>query len=199
VKQYLRAEIDFVLQRIHPSDVVIELGCGYGRVLRELLPYSSVLIGIDTSFESLELALDFTAHSSKCFVLQSSAEKLPLSDNSVNRVVCIQNGISAFNVNPVTLIKESIRVTRKDGCCLFSSYSDNFWNQRLDWFVLQSKEGLIGKIDWSKTSNGVIVCDDGFQASTFRQEDFAALADQLHLDATLCEIDKSSVFCVITV
>ena len=28
IKQYLKAEIDFVLEQIHPSDKVIELGCG---------------------------------------------------------------------------------------------------------------------------------------------------------------------------
>lgn len=33
VKQYLEAEVDFVLTKIKPSDKVLELGCGYGRVL----------------------------------------------------------------------------------------------------------------------------------------------------------------------
>ena len=32
VKQYLEAEIDFVLSRLRPNDSVLELGCGYGRV-----------------------------------------------------------------------------------------------------------------------------------------------------------------------
>jgi SAM-dependent methyltransferase len=199
VKQYLRAEIDYVLQHINSTDTVIELGCGYGRVLREILPYSSVLIGIDTSRESLEMAIDFTGHNSKCLVFQASAEKLPIRDHSVDKVVCIQNGISAFKVNPVALIKESIRITRKNGSCLFSSYSHNFWKHRLDWFILQSEEGLIGKIDWSQTSNGVIACNDGFKASTFGIEDFVDLKERLGLEASVCEVDKSSIFCVIRV
>lgn len=199
VKQYLQAEIDYVLQHINSSDTVIELGCGYGRVIKQIQSYSAILIGIDTSLESLELALDFTGHSSKCILIQTRAERLPLRNGSVDKVVCIQNGISAFNVNPLTLIKESIRVTRKGGCCLFSSYSDSFWEDRLEWFVLQSEEGLIGNIDWSKTSNGDIVCKDGFKASTFRAEDFVRLTDQLQLNAMTCEIDESSVFCEIRV
>ncbi len=199
VKQYLRAELDYVLQHIHSTDVVIELGCGYGRVLREILPVSSTLIGIDTSLDSLELALDFTNHGSKRILIQATAETLPLRNSSVDKVVCIQNGISAFKVNPMTLFKESVRITREGGCCLFSSYSDSFWEDRLDWFVLQSEEGLIGEIDWSKTTNGNIVCKDGFKATTFGLNDFARVTDQLGLDATICEIDKSSVFCVIRV
>ncbi|MFW9960469.1 MAG: class I SAM-dependent methyltransferase [Candidatus Thorarchaeota archaeon] len=199
VKQYLQAEIDYVLQHINSSDTVIELGCGYGRVMKQIQPYCAIRIGIDASLESLELARDFTGHKSNCILIQTRAECLPLRNDSVDKVVCIQNGISAFKVDPLTLVKESIRITRKGGLCLFSSYSDDFWEERLDWFVLQSEEGLIGEIDWSKTSNGDIVCKDGFKASTFRAEDFVRLTDQLQLNAITCEIDESSVFCEIRV
>ena len=199
MKQYLQAEIDYVLQQIYSSDTVIELGCGYGRVLKQIQSRSAVLIGIDSSLESLELALNFTGNKSKCFFIQSRAETLPLRNGSVDKVVCIQNGISAFNVHPLMLIKESVRITRKGGSCLFSSYSDNFWRERLDWFILQSEAGLIGEIDWSKTANGNIVCKDGFRASIFRAADFVQFTDQLHLDAMTLEIDDSSVFCVIRV
>jgi len=199
VRQYLQAEIDHVLQHIDSSDIVIELGCGYGRVMKQIQSHSSVLIGVDTSFESLELALDFIGRKSKYLLIQTRAEDLPLRNDTVDKVVCIQNGISAFNVDPLMLIRESVRITRKGGCCLFSSYSDSFWDERLDWFALQSEEGLIGEIDWSKTTNGNIVCKDGFKASTFRVEDFVRLADQLQLDAVTCEIDESSIFCEIRV
>jgi len=36
VKQYLEAEIDFVCDHLKGSEVVIELGCGYGRVALRL-------------------------------------------------------------------------------------------------------------------------------------------------------------------
>jgi len=32
VKQYLDAEVNHVLDKIRPGDLVIELGCGYGRI-----------------------------------------------------------------------------------------------------------------------------------------------------------------------
>jgi hypothetical protein len=31
VRQYLRAEVDFVVGRLRPTDVVLDLGCGYSR------------------------------------------------------------------------------------------------------------------------------------------------------------------------
>ena len=52
-KAYLEAEIEFVLQKASSSMAVLELGCGYGRVLRRLLPRARSVVGIDTSMPSL--------------------------------------------------------------------------------------------------------------------------------------------------
>ncbi len=129
VKQYLNAEIDFILEKIKPNDNVLELGCGYGRVL----------------------------------------------------------------------INEALRVTKPGGKVIFSSYSEKFWNDRLNWFHIQSEHGLIGEIDYSSTGNGVIVCKDGFRATTFSKEDFNILVAGLKKDYKITEVDNSSIFCEIIV
>jgi len=36
VRQYLDAEVSHVLEKIRPADLVLELGCGYGRILPKL-------------------------------------------------------------------------------------------------------------------------------------------------------------------
>ncbi len=44
----------------------------------------------------------------------------------------------------------------------FSSYSTKFWDFRLKWFEEQASKGLLGgKNDYTKTKNGVIVCNGG--------------------------------------
>src|SRR4030067_365892 len=101
VKQYLEAELTFVLDRISPSNLVLELGCGYGRLIPAL--------------------------------------------------------------------------AKQGGTILFSSYSDKFWKYCLEWFKRQSEEGLVGEIDFDKTRDGVIVCKDGFTASTVGRERFVEL------------------------
>jgi len=199
VQEYLKSEMDYVLEYIRSSDYTIELGCGYGRALEMLLPFSSEVIGVDISYESLELAMEYVENNRKCHLIQASAEKIPFPDNSIDKVVCIQNGISAFKLDPKNLIQESIRITKTGGVCLFSSYSPNFWKHRLDWFIMQADAGLIGEIDWDQTKNGIISCKDGFKAITFTSEDFNNLISQLDIEATIVEVDKSSIFCAITV
>lgn len=56
IRQYLQAEIDFVSRYINSDDTVLELGCGYGRVLRELAIKARPLVGIDSSIASIQAA-----------------------------------------------------------------------------------------------------------------------------------------------
>lgn len=199
VRQYLDAEIRHVLSRIGPSDAVLELGCGYGRVLEQLAVKARTLVGVDTSRSSVRLARRQTSGIPNCRVLQMNAVALGFRDRAFDVVVCIQNGISAFGVDQRALIAESIRVTRSGGRVLFSSYSEKFWNQRLEWFRVQSEHGLLGEIDWDATGDGVIVCRDDFKATTVSPDEFLALASSLSVRARIEEVDESSVFCEIVV
>ncbi|HVP37294.1 MAG TPA: class I SAM-dependent methyltransferase [Terriglobales bacterium] len=198
IKQYLKAEMKFVLQNIRSSDMVLELGCGYGRVLGEIAKKAKLAIGVDTSIDSLLLGRTILKDVDNCILLKMDAIQLGFPDRTFDRVICIQNGISAFHVNQKDLIRESIRVTKHGGKILFSSYSDKFWKHRLEWFQLQSEAGLVGKIDFEKTGDGVIVCKHGFTATTVSPDQFKKLTSEFNVDAKIIEVDESSVFCLMT-
>ncbi len=199
VRQYLEAEIEFCASKIMPFDTVLELGCGYGRVLQRLVGKTRTLIGIDTSYPSLQLARKLLTNASGLHLFQMNANSLGLADNVCDVVLCIQNGISAFHVDQSTLLREVRRVTRSGGKILLSSYSEQFWSHRLEWFRLQAAHGLIGEIDEKATGGGVIVGKDGFHAATVTPEAFYALADKAGVAAMVVEIDHSSVFCEVSV
>jgi ubiquinone/menaquinone biosynthesis C-methylase UbiE len=146
-KAYLGAEIEFVLQKTSSSMAVLELGCGYGRVLRRLLPRVRTLVGIDTSLPSLRMAVDFVGHEKPVHLAAMDATRMGFRDHTFDLTICIQNGISAFGVDQQQLFAEAARVTRSGGVVLFSSYSERFWEERLKWFEIQAEHGLIGEID----------------------------------------------------
>jgi 2-polyprenyl-6-hydroxyphenyl methylase/3-demethylubiquinone-9 3-methyltransferase len=199
VKQYLDAEIRFVTDRLAPQSTVLELGCGYGRVALELARIAGRVVGIDTSTESLILARKLAGPVSKCEFLEMDASDLRFSDNEFDVTVCVQNGICAFGVDRPRLLRESLRVTRPGGRVFFSSYAEQFWPHRLEWFKLQAKQGLVGEIDVDSTGDGVIVCRDGFRAGTMSPADFGELCAQIGLDPVITEVDGSSVFCELVV
>ena len=194
VVQYLNSEIDFVLNKIKPSDKILELGCGYGRILLKLTEKAKTVVGIDNSLESILLAKEIIKDFNNCQVFEMDAKKLNFANNYFDKVLCLQNGLSAFKLNKRNLIKESLRVTHIGGSAFFSSYSNNFWEDRLGWFRLQVECGLLGEIDEDKTKDGVIVCKDGFKATTITEGKFRDLCNKLNLIPKITEVDNSSIF-----
>jgi 2-polyprenyl-6-hydroxyphenyl methylase/3-demethylubiquinone-9 3-methyltransferase len=199
IVRYLEAEIAHVLERTGNGASVLELGCGYGRVLPRLRSRAGMVMGIDTSLTSLLTARKDLSGNTGCCLACMDAAKMAIGPPVFDHTVCIQNGISAFHTGKAGLIREAMRVTKPGGTVLFSSYSSKFWDHRLEWFMLQAAEGLLGEIDTERTGDGVIVCKDGFTATTVGAEEFLALARGLGAEAEITEVDESSVFCEIKV
>jgi len=198
-KAYLEAEIEFILQKTASSMAVLELGCGYGRVLVHLLHRARSVVGIDTSMQSLRMAAEFVGRSKSVHLAAMDAAQMGFRGRTFDLTICIQNGISAFGVDQKSLLAEAVRVTRSGGVVLFSSYSQRFWAERLKWFEIQAEHGLIGEIDYGLTGDGVIVCKDGFRATTVDSKGFRSLAAGLGLTPNVIEVDGSSLFCEIVV
>ncbi len=196
IKQYLLEEILYTQTHISSGDSVLELGCGYGRILKELHCNSKYLFGIDNSIANLQYGKQNLKGISNCFLALMDAKTLGFPSGSFNLTLVLQNGISAFHVEQKTLVQETIRVTRPGGKVLFSTYSAKFWDDRLQWFETQSDAGLIGDIDYDKTGNGTIICKDGFKATTISPDQFRSLVSGIdRIDSLeINEIDGSSVF-----
>jgi SAM-dependent methyltransferase len=195
IRQYLNAEIDFVVSNLHYADLALELGCGYGRVMKRVSEYVSWIVGNDISKENLNFAKSYMETCQNYTLFLMDASQMSFRSNVFSVVFCIQNGISAFGVDNKRLVSEAIRVTKKNGIILFSSYSSKIWEARVEWFKEQSDLGLIGELDMEKTGNGSIVCKDGFRASTVSGRQMVKLFSEFGLDASITEVDESSIFC----
>ena len=128
-------------------------------------------------------------------VFLMDASRMGFGSGVFDCVFCVQNGISAFGVDKRRLVGEAVRVVKDGGVVLFSSYSPKIWEARLEWFRRQSRFGLVGEIDEEKTSDGVIVCKDGFRSTTVSDDEFSELFELQDLDSSIVEVDESSIFC----
>ncbi len=198
IQQLLQEEINFIQSRLSAKDVVLDLGCGYGREAIELAGKVQKVIGIDISADNIDLAKNLYNTVDNLQFYEMNAATLNFPADMFDVTICIQNGISAFKEDPYVLLAEALRVTKKGGIVLFSSYSDKIWEDRLHWFQMQADEKLLGEIDYEQTKDGVIVCKDGFKAITYSANDFLALASKHKLNAKMHEVDNSTIFCEIT-
>jgi len=198
IRRYLRAEIQNVVDRVRGSGRILELGCGYGRVLGEVAPHVGRAVGIDITRGNLRSAASYLGTRPNCDLALMNAVQLGFGDAQFDATICVQNGICAFGVNPSRLVAEALRVTREGGRILFSTYSPRIWPDRLEWFRSQAEAGLIGALDDSQTTEGTIVCQDGLRLPTASAEEFRALFGDHGQRAQIREIDRSSVFAEVT-
>jgi 2-polyprenyl-6-hydroxyphenyl methylase/3-demethylubiquinone-9 3-methyltransferase len=196
IRQYLDAEVRFVIDCIKGSERVLELGCGYGRVMKAVAPHVQCVTGCDTSWNSLSLAKDHMRPRCNYDLVCADASCLTFRQGIFDAVFCVQNGISAFGVDRRRLITEALRVTKDGGLVFFSSYSPKIWKHRLAWFREQSKAGLVGEIDEFRTGRGTIICKDGFRATAVSRADFRRLFLRAGTRPCIREVDESSLFCV---
>jgi 2-polyprenyl-6-hydroxyphenyl methylase/3-demethylubiquinone-9 3-methyltransferase len=199
IRQYLEAEVEHVASRLARADVVLELGCGYGRFAVRLAPHCRLVVGIDTCEESIALAHETAGLDPRCEFFPMDALELSFADGEFDAVVCIQNGICAFGVDQEALLREALRVVKPGGRVLFSTYTDRFWPDRLAWFEAQAAAGLLGPIDREATGGGTIVCENGFRAGRLTPDEMRSLCAGLGVEPEITEVDGSCVFCEVGV
>jgi len=197
VRQYLNGEIDFIRQRLRKTEKVLEIGAGYGRILKELSPWAQSFLGIDISADSVEFGKEYLKEFSNIRLEVTDAHKLELEEE-FDVVLCLQNGLSALKGNAQNLVNICVKALRKGGSAYFSTYSSKFWNYRLAWFLEQADKGLLAGIDKDQSRDGVIVCEDGFRAVTFTEKDFVSLGEASGNKFEIQEADESSLFLIIT-
>jgi len=193
VKRYLQGEIEFFRERISPGDRVLELGSGYGRILKALASDKHVTEGIDNAPGNIELAGEYLHNKPGIKVHLMSVDNLEFPDDSFDLVLCTQNGLSAFGLDPLIVVREASRVTKHDGRLYCCTYADSFWPSRLQWFHNQADAGLLGAIDETKTGNGVIACVDGFISTSMTDVQFREIASALNLVVDIVELPSGSL------
>ena len=195
VKQYLQSEIDFVKKNLSNTQSVLELGAGYGRIIRELAPYCKSIVGIDISLESVELGKEYLKDYPNASIVAMDVHQIKFP-KPFDVILCLQNGLSAMRADS-TVIHKILDKVAPGGTAYFSSYSTRFWDFRLKWFEEQTSKGLLGEIDYTQTKNGVIICKDGFKATIHSSEAFEKIGKNLGYPYEVQEVDESSVFLIV--
>jgi SAM-dependent methyltransferase len=113
---YLRFHRDHFLSLIpslKPEQIIIDVGCGEGRVARDLRLLDRRVLGVDLSFKMCEAAVRHPDDPSP--VLQADAATLPLADNSADCAIAFMSLQDIDNMPGA--INEIARVL-KDGASL---------------------------------------------------------------------------------
>lgn len=197
VLRYLAAEIAHVRAVLCPAHRVLDLGAGYGRAALALAGAARSIVAVDHAGASLALGRALAAAAplgSRVRFAAMDCGRLAFPAATFDVVICVQNGLSAFGLEPEALLREAARVARRGACLLFSTYAERFFPERLEWFEAQAAAGLLAPIDRARTGGGVIACADGFRSRSFTARELEKFAAAAGLEGRTCEVDGSSLF-----
>lgn len=195
IQQYLDEEIGYVCQHLTGKEKVLEIAAGYGRIIRQLAPHCATIVGMDISEDNVELAQDYLKDYPNASMIHMDAHYIHL-DEKFDVVICLQNGLSAIRGDKAE-IDAIIDLLAPGGTAYFSTYSARFWDWRIKWFEEQAKKNLLGELDYNKTKDGIIVCKDGFKATTQTPENYEQIGKRIGLPYEIVEVDRSSLFLVV--
>lgn len=195
VRNYLDSEIEYVRETLQGTETVLELGAGYGRIIKELAPYTQSITGIDISEDSVAFGKEYFKDITNAEIITMDVHNITLN-NHYDVVLCLQNGLSSMKLT-TNDIKRIMEFVKDGGKVFFSSYREKFWDVRLQWFQEQANKELLGEVDMEKTKDGVVVCKDGFIATTSSSDDLKNIGETLGYPYEIIKVDESSIFLII--
>lgn len=200
VKAYFDAEISFVKNRLNGTERVLELGAGYGRIMKELASACEHIVGIDISEDNVVFGQDYLQGMPNTSLVVMDAHRIEPSafETPFEAVLCMQNALSSMKVEPFSYTDKIMSLLSPGGRAWISTYSEKFWPHRLAWFQEQAEKGLLGEIDLDETKDGIIVCKDGFRAVTHSPGQLEEIGKASGYPYEIYEVDESSIFLVIS-
>jgi len=200
IKEYLEAEISFVKNGLCNTERVLELGAGYGRIMKELASSCKNIYGIDISEDNVAFGQEYLQEVPNAKLIAMDAHNIKPDDFEVQfqSVLCLQNALSSMKVEPFSYVQKVMTLLSPGGRLWISTYSPKFWEHRLLWFQEQAEKGLLGEIDMEHTKNGIIVCKDGFKSISHSAEQLSEIGEASGFSYKVQEVDKSSTFLIIT-
>ncbi len=168
-----------ILRKVVTKDSrVLEVGCGKGRSLRDIIDITKNLVGIDNNEKAFKDGKrNFENHPS-IKILLADAIDIPFKDKSFDFVICMTTFVN-FGNKKYKALGEMKRVLKEDGKIIISVYGENALSDRMKMYKKMGQ--AIKKVN-EKT--GKVVFDEQWEdnvSEQFSEEDLKEIFNKLKL------------------
>ncbi|MFA5877769.1 MAG: class I SAM-dependent methyltransferase [Candidatus Staskawiczbacteria bacterium] len=181
IQEFLDGEIDFISAHIKPNSLILEIGCGYGRLLKIMAEKSKRVIGIDFSNRMVELSKENLGAKNNVNIQLMEADKLTFSDDSFDYVVCLDNSFGNMPEIELDVLKEMKRVCKKDGEIVISVFSENAES------IQRENYKRIG-LTTIQDDGTAIYTAEGFYSRRFTKEAIKSLFNNVGLEPEIMKV-----------
>lgn len=193
-KKWFEEEKKYLQKTITPNAKVLEVGCGDGRSIFDILPITQNIVGIDHDEKAVAHAKNNFFSYSTIKIRKADATKLSFKDAEFDFVICMTT-FANFGDKKFIVLDEMKRVLKKSGKIIISVFSEDAFEERMKVYKVlgvKIKEIKDGTVIFDET-----VVDNVSEQFTKKQlEDIFSRAN-LHIEditkvniAYLCTLTK---------
>ncbi|MCI0542366.1 class I SAM-dependent methyltransferase [bacterium] len=125
IQEFVDGEIEFLEKYLKSNTAILEVGCGYGRLLPVLQKRARRVVGVDFSRSLIKKAKKFENEFSNIKLKHMDARKLDLSDGIFDYTLCLNATFGNMPDIEEEVFQEMVRVTKTGGEVIISVFSDN--------------------------------------------------------------------------
>lgn len=189
IQDFLDTEMAFINNHIKQSKDILEVGCGYGRLLKILTSKASNVVGVDFSAPLLEKGKKNIAEYANVQTFLMDAQDLRFNDASFDYVLCLDASFGNMPGIEERVVCEMARVMRDHGELIVSVFSEAAKDVQLENY---RRVGLTNLSD-----NGTAVSSsEGFYSRRFTKEQLVSLFSVACLSCeiqSLCSINYVAI------
>lgn len=171
-EEYFRKEEEFLRQNVSMSSVVLDIGSGTGRTIKDVASYVKKFVGIDNDLTAINASKKYLKEIENVEIFLEDAENMHFSDGSFD-VVFIGLTFCNFAESKMSVLEEIKRVLKDDGLFVFSVYNEKSLEIRKEAY---DEYGGYTVIDEEK---GIVKFDkDGGISEHFSREEISEILDE---------------------
>lgn len=182
---------DFFGKVVEPDSDMLEIGCGYGRLLKVLCEHTRRLVGIDFSRTMIDKARQNLVDKANVEIYLMDADKLQFPDEAFDNVVCLAQTFGNMPGIEINVLREMKRVTKKGGKVIINVFSEIMKEAQAENY----KRLELANVRDDGTGYHT---DDGFYSRRFTREQLTELFSVAGLVCGISEFShtKSNYFAV---
>ena len=191
IQKFFRQESGMLQKSLAGARRVLEVGCGFGRVL-EWVPAEVNYAGIDISRHYVEEA---KSRNPRGDWICGDATSLPFQGGRFDAVFCVQNTLGNMEGIEEKVLSEMRRVCRPRGKVILSVYSEDSFETRRLWYDRLVDIGIFRRVWLDPVRPRVARSDTGWSSRCFDRAEVSRYFEGVSsLDIT--KLDSFLYFCI---
>ena len=194
IKRFFSEELTFLQNNffgkvVEQNSNILEIGCGYGRLLKILREHAGRLVGIDFSRTMIDKAKLNIENKTNVEVYLMDGVRLQFADEIFDNVICFAQTFGNMPGIEADVLREMKRVTKIGGKVIVNVFSEIMKEAQAENYR------RLGFTNVSDDGTGFHT-DEGFYSRRFTREQLTELFIGVGLDCTISQFSISNYLAV---